>query len=108
MNQQQLIIEAIENAMDPHPITIDGEYANTGVIRAFDIKTMFATRSIHFDFQLNRCEFKRPGPPGCTARQVLAAHVYGRARLDHEGDHVKSTPAEVVDAVVAYLKGRDE
>lgn len=105
MNQQQLIIEAIVNAMEPRRVTIDHQYANTGFIRVIDERTLLATRSVSFNFQAERFDFKRVTPGDRSAEDWLASHTYGRERREGQVPAVKSTPIEVVDAVVAYLKG---
>ena len=103
MNQQQLIIEEIKNRMEPHRYTIDFEYANTGYIRAIDPKTLLATRSVAFDFQKTRFDFKIAGTG--DPRDYVAVHTYGQERRQGAIPAVKSTPTEAIDAIVAYLKG---
>jgi hypothetical protein len=101
--QQQLILEAIVDKMEPHTVTVDKEWANTGYIRCIDDKTLLATRSLRFDFQKEYVNFKVPGDS--TREGIIASHDYGRPRRDGQIAAVKSTPMEVVDTVVAYLKG---
>jgi len=103
MNQQSVIIEAIENRMHPLRITIDHKYANTGYIRAIDEHTLLATRTVSFTFQDERFDFQAVEP--ADRSQYVACHRYGTPRREGQIDAVKSTPVEAIDAVVAYLKG---
>jgi hypothetical protein len=101
--QQQLIMDAIIDKMNPYRVTVDKTYNNVGYIRCIDDKTLLATRSLHFDFQETNCTFKVPGDS--TRDGIVASHYYGRPRRDGQIAAVKSTPMEAVDTVVNYLKG---
>lgn len=99
--QQQIILEEIVNRCDPHRVTIDHQYANTGWIRLIDDATLLAKRSVSFFFANDHATFKTPSPNA----EPVATHYYGKERREGHIDAVKSTPIEMIDTVVAYLKG---
>ena len=99
--QQQIILDAIVDELEQtRHVTVDFVYANTGYIRVIDATTLAATRSVTFDFQKTYVTFKVADSP-----DYIASHTYGKPRRDGQIAEVKSTPREVVDTVVAYLKG---
>lgn len=98
---QQTILQAIEDKSYGITYTLDFTYSNTGFIRALDPKTLMATRSLRFMFQDGSVSFESTDPKYKT----VATHYYGKERREDHIPAVKSTPVEVVDAVIAYLKG---
>jgi hypothetical protein len=98
--QQQMILDAIEKRV-AGAITIDYTWGNVGFIRNVDPTTLAATRSLAFDFGSESCTFKTPSPNS----EIFASCWYGKPRREGHIPAVKSTPGEVVDAVVAYLNG---
>jgi hypothetical protein len=101
--QQQIILEEIVKRCDPYRVTIDHQYSNTGYIRLIDDATLLAKRSVSFFFADDHATFKTPAPGG----ETVATHYYGKARREGHIPAVKSTPIEMIDTVVAYLKGLD-
>lgn len=99
--QQTLILDAIQERCKA-TLTIDYGYANTGVIRAIDPETMLAVRSLEFDFQERSAKFVIPQ----LRAHPFACHYYGKPRREGQIDAVKSTPMEMIDAVINYLEGR--
>lgn len=97
---QQTILKAIDDKMEPYQYTLDFTYSNTGFIRAIDDNALLATRSLKFMFSDGYVSFDLP------RHETVACHYYGQERRDGQIPAVKSTPMEVVDAVVAYLKGQ--
>jgi hypothetical protein len=99
---QQMILDAIL-ARAKRPLTIDFDFANTGYIRSIDETTLRALHSLRFEFQKERCSFEIPGYHPQPYDKFVATHYYGQERTERQIKAVKSTPMEVVDAVVAYL-----
>lgn len=98
--QQQLILDEIEDRCRVK-ITITPEYANTGIIRALDEETLAATRSLKYDFQDDRAAFRPVASP-----DLPVGVVYYDRPVPSTRDCIKSTPMELITAVIDYLEGR--
>lgn len=103
--QQQIIMETIRDGMKIHTVTVDYDFANTGWIRRLDPLTLLATRSVHFDFQNGGATFT---DGGSGVDGYIATHNYGKERRQGQIPAVKSTPKEMIDAVVNYLTETEE
>ena len=99
MTSQELILARIADAVagDANLTLIhDREYANTGTLRTLDTATLAQVGAVCYDFQQNSCHF---GPQG----NRVAALRYGMPATSK--GWVKGSIPEVVDAVVAHLRG---
>ena len=104
MNQQQLILNALTERMTQAgwTFTIDYDFSNNGIIRIVDPTTLATTTGVEFKFERDLCTFTRPG-----SDDWVAVHWYGKERTS-QSMKVKSTPGEVIDAVMTYLTGNKQ
>lgn len=95
---QALVLDAIVTGIEAENLTaaIDGEWANTGSVRAFDGLDLVG--EVRYDFQRQSVRF---GP----MMSPVAVHYYGNARTPGQVEAVKSSLAEVVAAVVSEVTG---
>ena len=79
--------------------TVDYSGITRGVVRLIDDKTLYAKAGVWFSFTDDGCEFTETS----NTLYPVASCTYGQQRHEGHIPSVKSTPAEVLDAVVTFL-----